>query len=204
MLAFSSRRNTSKTSFKVFLGASSNRSRTHTMRAESPRGVISISAYYFRKRSFRSSRARPANQDADRDGSEPSGETASATFSTCSLISPTCGCTSRIKSCSACEICSIRVVISWSSFSIASWREEMRRIHQKQTHQQPRPTHVSTKRVMSLHTRGFDLDVDRHRLADSRNRFSALVEHQIEIAAFERLGCHRPMGFFDIIRDRAN
>ena len=57
---------------------------------------------------------------------------------------------------------------------------------------------------MSLHARGFDLDVDRDRLADSRNRFSALTEHQIEIAALERLGCHCPTRFFDIIRDRAH
>src|SRR5205814_10389696 len=92
----------------------------------------------------------------------------------------------------------MRVVISWSSFSIAPWREEMRRIHQKQTHQQPRPTHVSTKRIMSLHARGFDLDVDSDRLADSRNRFGALTEHQIEIAARELHGCQCPTRFFDI------
>src|SRR5438046_4258368 len=173
------------------------------MRAESPRGVIFISACYFQKKLSIFART-SGNQDAARDVSEPPGETASATFSTCSLISPTCGCTSRIKSCSACEICSMRVVISWSSFSIASWREEMRRIHQKQTHQQPRPTHVSTKRIMSLHARRFDLDVDRDRLGNSRNRFGALIEHQIEIAALERLGCHCPTRFFDIIRDRGH
>jgi len=144
------------------------------------------------------------NQDADRGGSEPPGETASATFSTCSLISPTCGCTSRIKLCPACEICSMRVVIPWSSFNTASWREEMRCIHQKQTHQQPRPIHVSTKRIISLHARSFDLDVDCHRLADSRNRFGALAEHQIEIATLKRLGCHRPTRLFRIVRDRAH
>src|SRR5205814_1786534 len=94
----------------------------------------------------------------------------------------------------------MRVVISWSSFSIAPWREEMRRIHQKQTHQQPRPTHVSTKRITSLHARGFDLDADCDRLADSRNRFGALAEHQIEIATLERHGVHRLTSSVRIVR----
>src|ERR1700738_1799482 len=70
---------------------------------------------------------------------EPPGDTASTTFSTCSLISCTFGWTSRIKSCSARETFSMRIVISCSSFNIASWREEIRCIHQKQTHQQPSP-----------------------------------------------------------------
>src|SRR5207247_4216164 len=83
-----------------------------------------------------------------------SGETASLTFWTCSLISPTCGCTSLIKSCSACESFSMRLVISCSSSNIAYWRDEMRCIHQKKTHQQQRLSQVSTKRIMSLLVRG--------------------------------------------------
>jgi len=71
----------------------------------------------------------------------------------------------------------MRIVISCSSFNIASWREEIRRIHQKQTHQQPRPAHVSTKMSMLLHAQGFDRDLDCDCLAYSRNGFRALAKH---------------------------
>jgi len=56
---------------------------------------------------------------------------------------------------------------------------------------------------MSLHARGLNLDVDYNRLADSRNRFGALPEYQIEIAAFKRLRCDRPTSLLRVVRDRA-
>ena len=37
-----------------------------------------------------------------------------------------------------------------------------------------------------------DLDVNRDRLADSRNRFSRWSKHQIEVAPVDRVGCHGP------------
>lgn len=64
-----------------------------------------------------------------------------------------------------------------SSFNIASWRAEMRCIHQKQTHQQPKPIQVSANMPISLRPRRFDLDVDRDRLADPGESFRALAEH---------------------------
>src|ERR1700730_5813698 len=88
-----------------------------------------------------------------------SGETASATFSTCALISLTCGWTSRIKSCSALESCSMRWVTSCSSFNIACGREQMRCIHQKPTSQQPMPIQVrvitTIREVISHPAQGF-------------------------------------------------
>src|SRR6266487_3533315 len=188
-----------RTSFSVSSGASSNSSRTRTMRAESPRGTISIkSQTWFERRTD----LRPdIFQDAS-SAAEFCGETASATFSTCSLISCTFGCTSRIKSCSASESRSMRVVISCNSFNIVSWRDEMRCIHQKQTHQQPRPAQVSVNRIILLCPRRFDLDVDRNCLANPGDSFRALTEHQIKLPALERLGCHAPTRLFTFARDR--
>src|SRR6185312_13541676 len=61
-----------------------------------------------------------ASIGANRNAQLLSDETASLTFSTFSLISVTCGCTSLIKSCSARESFSIRAVISWSSSNVVS------------------------------------------------------------------------------------
>src|SRR6266404_2303510 len=189
-----------RTSFSVSSGASSNSSRTRTMRAESPRGTISIkSQTWFERRAD----LRPDIFQDALSAAEFCGETASATSATCSLISCTFGCTSRIKSCSASESRSMRAVISCNSFNMASWRDEMRCIHQKQAHQQPRPIQVRANTVISLCPRRFDFDVDRDRLANPGDSFRALAEHQIELAAFERLRCHRPTRLFRFVRERA-
>src|SRR5216110_3596217 len=135
------------------------------MRAESPRAVICMREK-IDKRAENLNRTWCPQPIQNLRGQLFSGETASLTFWTCSLISPTCGCTSLIKSCSACESFSIRLVISCSSSNIASWRDEMRCIHQKQAHQQPTPNQVRTKRVMSLCPDCFDLDVNGDCLAN--------------------------------------
>ena len=38
----------------------------------------------------------------------------------------------------------------------------------------------------------FNLDIDRHRLADAGNRFSRWSQHQIEVTPRDRIGGHRP------------
>lgn len=53
---------------------------------------------------------------------------------------------------------------------------------------------------MSLRARGFNLDVDRDRLADSRDCLGTLAEHQVEITPFQRLGGDRPAGLFRVVR----
>jgi hypothetical protein len=55
----------------------------------------------------------------------------------------------------------------------------------------------------SLCARRFDLDVDRHRLTNSRYCLGAAAKQQTEIAALERLGRDCPMRFFCIVRVRA-
>ncbi len=88
----------------------------------------------------------------------------------------------------------MRVVISCSSFKRASWRAEMRCIHQKQTHQQSRPIQVSANIVVLLRPLRFDLDVDRDGLADSRHCFGCRGKGQIEVAPRDWLGGNRPPG----------
>ena len=38
----------------------------------------------------------------------------------------------------------------------------------------------------------FDLNIDRHRLADAGDRFSGRSKHQIEVTPRDRIGRHRP------------
>ena len=38
----------------------------------------------------------------------------------------------------------------------------------------------------------FDLNIDRHRLADAGDRFSRWSKHQIEVTPRDRIGRHRP------------
>jgi hypothetical protein len=80
--------------------------------------------------------------------------TQDSTRSIVSLISPTWGWTSQIRSCSARDNSSIRHVCSRSSVSIASCLAEMRRIHQKQTTQHAAETIVSQNRMSSRLIRG--------------------------------------------------
>ncbi len=56
---------------------------------------------------------------------------------------------------------------------------------------------------MSLRACGFDLDVDRNRLTDSRDRFGALAEHQIEFTAFDGFRRYGPTRLFRVVRDGA-
>src|ERR1700722_429914 len=62
-----------------------------------------------------------------------------------SLISPTWGCTSLMRSCSALENFSIRFPCSWSCCKRSFCLMEIRRIHQKQMPQHIRPTTVIQK-----------------------------------------------------------
>ena len=56
---------------------------------------------------------------------------------------------------------------------------------------------------MSLRACGFDLDVDRNRLTDSRDGFGALAEHQIEFTAFDGFRRYGPTRLFRVVRDGA-
>jgi len=94
-------------------------------------------------------RYRSSHHDVDLFGPGSSLETASATSSTLFLISPTCGWSSRIRSCSTFDRRSIRVVMACNSSNIACWREERRCIHQKQTAQQAMPIQPKNRAVVS-------------------------------------------------------
>src|SRR2546430_2531032 len=110
--------------------------------------------------------------------------------------------TERINSCPSLESCSMRSVISCSSLSMESCRDEMRCIHQKQTHQQPSPAQVRSTTIISLRARCFDVDLDRDSLTDSRHRLRRLGEHQIEIASLEPISGDRPSRLFRVVRRR--
>ncbi len=56
---------------------------------------------------------------------------------------------------------------------------------------------------MSLRARRFDLNVDRNRLTDSRDRFGALAEHQIEFTAFDGFRRCGPTRLFRVAREGA-
>ena len=60
---------------------------------------------------------------------------------------------------------------------------------------------MSTKRIILLRARGFDLDVDRNRLTDSRDGFGALAEHQIEFTAFDGFRRYGPTRLFRVVGD---
>ena len=117
---------------------------------------------------------------AGRDPLDCSGVTASATSLTDSLISPTAGCTSLMRSCSAFDNRSMRLVTSCSSLSVVSCRDEMRCIHQKQTPQQAIPVHpkimlaVSKLLILKLHIMR-DRDLDNSREHKSRLRAPELL-----------------------------
>ena len=55
-------------------------------------------------------------------------------------------------------------------------------------------------RTISLRFGRFDLDIDCHRLTDSRHAFSRLREHQIKVAALERICRHTPARLLALTR----
>ncbi len=96
--------------------------------------------------------------------------TFSETTPTSFWIASTFGCSSFRMACSSREIFSIRSLCFCSCARTASWRVEIRCIHQKQTHQQPRPimlTASSKSRVIESRISAPSIQSVRRTLLDS-------------------------------------